>query len=261
MFGTGPYASGVFGDLGSLDPLPIPQPIVITINGADAGRVRWGSLTLHDVLGAQPNTATLTFAQEVATGAAVQIGYKYLTPESLLFAGIVQAQTREYASVPAITWWPAALVDHTFLANRRRPFGAYRAVSATTIAQQLIATYAPDFSAAGVQAGLPAVSITFDGSAPLVSSLHAPAGLGGGRVKVDYARVVHLYIPPEASVVPPDPVDLAHPPLNDPPITFETDVSQGRTRGYGKGHGESVPTDVLANETVLPVADAVMFTS
>src|SRR4029453_4529017 len=190
MGGTLPFASGVFGDPGSLDPLPIPQPIVITINGAAAGRVRWGSPPLHDVLGAQPNTATLTFATEVATGAAVQIGYKYLTPESLLFAGIVQAHTREYASVPAITWWPAALVDHTFSANRRRPFRAYRAVSVTTIAQQLIAAYAPGFSAAGVQAGLPAVSITFDGSEPLVSFPHALEGIRGvGSTPIPARRV------------------------------------------------------------------------
>src|SRR4029453_4529018 len=71
---------------------------------------------------------------------------------------------------------------------------------------------------------------------------------------------VLLQYPPEGSVVPPDPVDLAHPPLNDPPITFETDVSQVRTRVYGKGHGVPGPTDVLANEQILPVDDAVMFT-
>jgi hypothetical protein len=260
MVGTLPFASGVFGDIGSLDPLPaIPPGIVVTVNGGDAGRVRLGSLTLHDVLGAQPNTGALTFATEVAPGAAVQVFYKYVTPESCLFSGIVQAQTREYASRPAITWWPAALVDQTFLANRRRPFGAFLNVSATTIAQTLLATFAPAFSAAGVQAGLPAVSITFDGSQPLVSCLTELAGLCGAWVKVDYARVVHLYIPPEASVPPPDPVDVAHPPLNAPPIAFETDLSQVRTRVYGKGHGEPVPTDVLANETILPVADVVMF--
>src|SRR4030095_6510783 len=72
--------------------------------------------------------------------------------------------------------------------------------------------------------------------------------------------VVHLYIPPEASVVPPDPVDLAHPPLNDPPITFETDLSQVQARAYGKGTSVPVPADVLAQDTILPVDDAVMFT-
>src|SRR4029434_2548773 len=236
-----------------------PYGVLFIINGAGGGQVLYQSLRIHDVLGAQPNTAELTFRSEVATGAAVQIAYNTLAPADLLFSGIVQSQVRQYESVPAITSWAAALVDQTFLANRRRPFGAYVNQSVTTIAQDLITRYAPDFSAAGVQAGLPATSINFDGADPFTTCLQTLANVCGARVKIDYVRTVHLYIPPEASVPPPDPVDAAHPPLNNPPIQFETDLSQVRTRVYGKGHGEQVPSDVLAHETILPVADAVMF--
>jgi len=36
-------------------------------------------------------------------------------------------------------------------------------------------------------------------------------------------------------------------------------AAQLRTRVYGKGHGETVPCDVVAGETILPIANAVMF--
>src|SRR5262245_14481946 len=128
-----------------------PHGVLFLINGSGASRVLFPALRIHDVLGAQPNTADLTFLTDVPTGAAVQIGYNSFAPADLLFSGLVQAETRKYDSKPAITSYPGALIDQTFLANRRRPFGAYVNVSATTIAQQLIGTYAPDFSAAGVQ--------------------------------------------------------------------------------------------------------------
>jgi hypothetical protein len=260
MIGGLAFGTAAFGSFttGAVPPLPIGARLDILVNGEPA-RVRFPSLTIHDVLGSQPNTADLTFLADVTVGSAVQARRADAFLSTLLFSGVVQASTRGYESTPAIIIWPAALIDHTFLANRRRPFGSFVTTSITTIAQQIIATYAPELTATYVQAGLPATSINFDGTDPFTTCLQNLANGCGARVKIDYLRNVHLYIPPETGVPSPDPIDAAHPPLNSPPIHFETDLSQVRTRVYGKGHGESVPTDVLANETILPIADAVMF--
>src|SRR5262245_5908206 len=241
--------------------LPAPA-ILIIVNGAGAARVRFPSISIHDVLGAQPNTASLTFeGNEVPTGSAIQIGYQSLAPADILFSGEVQNSTRTYESKPAIVSWPASLIDQTFAANKRRPIARYENVSITTIAQQLISTYAPGFTSGGVQAGLPATTINFDGSEPLVSCLNALATLCEGRCKVDYQRIVHLFVPPEPNVPPPDPLDPTHPPLNTPPIAFELDLSQVRTRVYGMGHGEPVLADIPAAAALwtLPVKDQSMF--
>src|SRR5262252_3372608 len=238
-----------------------PSGVFVIVNGQGGARVRFPSVTIHDVLGAQPNTADLTFDSEVACGAAVQIAYNSLAPADLLFSGMAQELSQQYESRPAIESWPANLIDHTFAANKKRPFGSYVNVSITTIAQDVITKFAPPGFTAAIDAGLDTASINFDGSEPLVSCLNQLATLCGGRVKVEYTRTIRLYIPPDASTPPPDPLDATHPPINDPPITFATDDLQSRTRVYGKGHGESEPTDVLANETILPIADAVMFTA
>src|SRR5262245_32447914 len=267
MFGAYAFGQFAFGQstvTAQLPPRPDPTLLVL-VNGYPGPKVRFSSLSLHDVLGAQPNTGSIVFETDVPAGSAVTITHQgsRLMPGNLLFGGQVQNSTRTYQSRPidALTTWPSALVDHTFAANKRRPFGHYVTVSATTIAQQLIATYAPGFSASYVQAGLPPVTVNFDGTSPLVSCLNQLATLCEGRCKVDYLRRVHLYLPPEPNVPAPDAITRTNPPLNNPPIQFEVDLSQVRTRVYGKGHGETIPTDVLANETILPVNDTAFFSA
>src|SRR4029077_15591859 len=101
--------------------------------------------------------------------------------------------------------------------------------------------------------------IHFGGPQSSVECLDAIGEQIGGRTKVDYSRDVHLFIPPEPGLVMPDPITLANPPLNSPPIRFTVDLSQVRTRVYGKGHGETIPSDIVVGETILPVASTVFF--
>src|SRR5262245_22368804 len=153
--------------IGTSADIPGATQVIFLVNGSGGARVRFPSLSIHDVLGSQPNTGSLVFdGADVPAGSAITIGYRSLAPPDLLFAGQVQRSSRTYEShpTPPLTSWPSDLIDHTFAANRRRPFGRYVNVSITTIAQQLISTYAPGFSAAAVQVGLPAVTINFDGN-------------------------------------------------------------------------------------------------
>jgi hypothetical protein len=247
-----------------------PAATAVLFNMAGAivtTRARFGTLRIHDVLGPQPNTAGLLFDTIAPTGGeSIQIGLGTLDDDDLIFGGEVQAVDESYVGTPDLSaFYDVSLIDHTFRINKRRPFGTWTNVSATTIAQYLVATFAPSFTSTHVQPNLPAVSVNFDGSQDFMACMKALADAisddtTAGKTKVDYARDVHLFLTEDSDA--PDPLDVDHPPLNDPsPITFSVDHSQIRTRVYGKGHGENVPTDVAAGETILPIADAVMFSA
>jgi len=228
-------------------------------------RARFPRLSISDVLGAQPNTGSVTFGSAQTSGTAVKIGLGTLDANNLIFGGELQSVDQNYEGLPEVNpLWNAALIDHTFRLNKRRPFGTWVDTSATTIARYLVATFAPSFTSNGVQDGLPAISINFDGSEDFMTCFRRLATAISdftttGKTKVDYSRDVKLYlIDPDTEQ--PDPVDTDHPPLDKPsPIAFSIDHSQIRTRGLGKGHGENTPTDVLVGETILPIADASMF--
>src|SRR6185436_9206944 len=98
----------------------------------------------------------------------------------LLFNGALQAVDLSYEGLPGQLVYRCTAIDDTTQVNRRRPFGTWTNTSATTIAQALITTYAPAFTANGVQAGLPAVSVIFDGSEGMSSCLAQLAKLVGG---------------------------------------------------------------------------------
>jgi hypothetical protein len=211
--------------------------------------------------------STCTFTVDTvppSVGTDVQIGLGTLDPSNLLFGGEVQSIDHSYVDTAQSPLWVVRAVDYTFTLNKRRPFGSWTNTSATIIAQYVVATFAPGFTANHVQVGLPAISINFDGSADFMTCLRAIATAIStltqpGFAKVDYSKDVHLFLTETSAA--PDPVDNSHPPLNDPTVfAWSSDLSQIRTRDYGKGHGETTPCDVAVSDTILPVADAVMFT-
>lgn len=237
---------------------PAATTVIFTIAGTVFTHVRWRSLTIHDAINAAPNTAELLVDTTAPTvGQDVQIGLSSLDAADLLFAGTIQTVEHSYEDVDGNRVWPVTLVDYTFSLNKRRPFGTYVSVSATAIAKDLVARYAVGFTSTHVQEALAAISINFDGSEDVLSCLGRLATAVGGYCDVDYGRDVHLFLT-EATEAP-DPLDQAHPPLNDPPITFSTDLSQIRTEVLGKGHGEAIPCDVLAGEPILPLPDTSLF--
>jgi len=244
---------------------PAATAILFSLAGTIVtSNARFGTLSISDVLGPSPNTGRVLFDTPPTAGAAVAIGLGTLDKAKLIFGGEVQAVDQTYVGTPAAsTLYPATLIDYTFQINKRRPFGTWTTTSASTIARYLVAVFAPGFTATHVQDGLPAVSITFDGSQDFMTCLRALAAAisdstNTGKTKVDYAQDVWLYLTYTGEQ--PDPIDNAHPPLNFPsPITFSVDHSQVRTRCYGKGHGELLLADVGVGETILPIADASMF--
>lgn len=249
---------GAVHDLG-FDPLAFDTQsassvAAITLNGVDL-HVRKAGLTIRDVLNDAPNTCTLVCdgpVPQVSQALRVELNAGAL----VLFAGSIQTVDRSYeGGKPALGAWPVSAIDDTARANSRRPFGTWVSTSATTIGESISADFAPDFTT-DIEAGLPDVSITFDGSETFIAALVRLANLFGGYAKVEDG-VIYLFL--EDLTDSPDPIDVDHPPLNEPPIRVTTDVSQLRTRVYGKGYGENVPSDIEAGEDILPLVNGTLF--
>jgi hypothetical protein len=247
--------------------------VVIQLGGVLANtRLRVGSLVIHDILNDAPNTCSLTVgttAPSVGQDLRVQVNSN---APVLLFNGQLQTVDLSYEGKPTQKVWPCTAIDDTSRANYKRPFGTFTG-SATTVAQQLIAQFAPGFTATHVQAGLPTVSVNFDGTEGMSSALRQIAKLIGGYF---YFENLDLHLFQTEATDTPDPLldgmfdpGMFNPTvfnttggfLHDPPIQLSVDDSQLRTRVYGKGHGEAVLSDVLAGDTLIPVTDAVMFTA
>jgi hypothetical protein len=227
----------------------------ILLAGTDVS-VRVAGLTIRDLLNEAPNTATLTIDSPAPTsGQALRITINSDTPR-LLFNGTIQTDDLTYEGKPTQLAYPCTAIDDTARLNKRRPFGTWTNISATTIAQSLVTNFAPGFTSTGVAASLPTVTITFDGSTSFMGCLMQLATLIGGYCNaVD--GVVYLFLSDATDL--PDPIQSGYPFCDEPHITVTSDESQIRDRVYGKGHAEPVPVDVLAGETIVPVADAVMF--
>jgi hypothetical protein len=231
----------------------------ITIGGVFANaRVRVGSVIIHDILNDAPNTCSLTIDTTAPTvGQDLRVTVNSDAPR-LFFNGMLQTVDLSYEGKPTQTAWSCTAIDDMARLNERRPFGTWTNVSVTTIAQYLIATFAPGFTSTHVAAALPAVTITFDGTEAFSACLGRLATAIGGYFFVEDLDLWLFTTDPSGD--PPDPLDSTPGRfLDDPPITISTDRSQLRTRQTGKGHGETVPTDIAAGETIIPLADAVMF--
>jgi hypothetical protein len=231
--------------------------IRILIGGAPA-RVRRGSVTIHESKG-QPGTCRLTVdaATPPVENASLRITINSDAPR-LLFAGELQTTDVTYEGRPEQIVYPCTAIDDTGRANARLPFGSWTNVSATTVAQELVAQFVAGFSAAYVQAGLPAITINLDGSEGMEGALTQIDKLIGGYHYWEDAAL-HLFTDDDGGDTPDDLDRTPNRFLDAPPITMSVDYSQVRTRNYGMGHGEATMTDVAALETILPIADVTMF--
>lgn len=256
MIGGIYFAGATFaGVLGILGPLPaVDTAPGISIGGVTvSGRVRIAGLTVRDILNDAPNTCQF---QIDGDGPAVGQPVRVVMGSRLLFSGAVQTVAESFTKRREVVSWSVTAIDDTGEANARRPFGTWVDVSATTIAQEITANFAPGFSPGGIAAGLPAVRITFDGGDTFIACLTRLANVIGGYCKVE-DRTVFLFL--EDTSASPDPIDDEHCFLHDPPIRATVDASQLRTRVYGKGYGETVQADLAAGETRLPIQVGTQF--
>jgi len=246
-----------FAASASLTGSPLETVADITIDGVSVrGRVRMSGLTIRDILNDAPNTCTLVIEGDgPAVGQSIRVTLH--DGKVVLFAGAIQTVDQSYESLPEHIAWNVTAIDDTAKANAKRPFGTFADVSATTVAQTIAANFAPAFATTGIVAGLPNVSIVFDGSETFIACLARIANAIGGYCKIEDGGIFLFLVDTAA---PPDPID--HTPkrfLNDPPIQANVDASQLRTRVYGKGYGENVRADLAVGETLIPIQDGVNF--
>jgi hypothetical protein len=241
-----------------------PTRVWIILGGVDITqpgaptRVLYKSLTIRDIVYDTPNTCALTlFGAAPHVGAPIEVWINRNAPQ-LLFNGELQTVEQTYKGRPTTVIHPVTAIDDTARANRRRPLRPYVNVSASTIAQDLIATYAPGFSTAGVEANLPAVTINFDGSeGGMKGCLTALAKLIGGYWYFE-AKTLYLFVTPPGPS--PDPIDETPGRfLHDPAITWSIDKSQVRTRVYGKGASTRISTGIAAATDLVPLENGEMF--
>jgi hypothetical protein len=231
----------------------------ILINGVESRtRVRIAGFTIHDALNEEPNTCSLTVDGSAPTvGQSLRVSINSDAPR-LLFNGTLQTVDLSYEGQPANWAWACSAIDDLARLNRRIPFGTFSSTSATTIAQSLIASFASGFTATHVEAGLPAISINLDGTEGFSGALQQIVSLIGGYFYVEDLDL-HLFLTEMTDT--PDPLQTGYAFADNPPVTSSTDLSQLRTRVYGKGHGEATLSDVAALDTVIPIASAVMFSA
>jgi len=241
-----------------------PARIWFILGGVDISaptsptRVIYKSVSIRDVVFDTPNTCQITFyGAAPVLGSRLEIWVDANDP-TLLFGGELQTVDRTYKGRPTTVLHPCTAIDDTARANRKRPLGLFTNVSATTIAQTLISTYAPGYSSAGVELGLPPVSINFDGSeGGMKGCLTALAKIIGGYWYFEN-RTLYLFITPPGPA--PDPIDDTPSRfLHDPQIRHTVDKSQVRTRVYGKGASTQLAATVDPTVPSLPVDVATMF--
>lgn len=233
--------------------------VSITLDGADI-RARVGSVNVRDILNDAANTCALTIG--ASNGPPPQVNQRLrIVVENddnngLIFAGTLQEVITSYQLLPDQQVYPCNAIDDTARLNYLRPFGAWVNESATTVALALCSTFAPTFDTSRIAVGLPLVTITFDGSETFIGCLARLASMIGGYTKVE-DMAVFLFITDEDDV--PDDIDGLTMFHNEPSIQVQRDVSQQRTRVYGRGHGENLLGDYTPGETIVPIEDAVMF--
>jgi hypothetical protein len=234
--------------------------ISLLLAGVEA-RVRVSGLVIRDILNDAPNICSLTIdgSETPVTAQSLRVSLNLDAPR-LLFSGALQQVGLSYEGQPNQLVWPASAIDDTPRANRRRPFGTWTTVSATTVVQSLVAVFAPGFTATHVQLGLPTISIILDGSEGMNGALRQITDLIGGWFFWDDGDLWLFNDPAFLGTDLPDDIDAtAGRFLDDPKISAVVDDSQLRTRVFGKGHGEVVTTDVLAGAAVVPIENAVTF--
>lgn len=231
--------------------------VLLWIDGVLA-RYRHGSMTIRDALNDTPNTCSFEVFAPVPpqTGERVRVTINSDDPR-LLFAGAIQTEAVTFLGKPVHDVYPCNAVDDTWRAHRLLPLGAWENISASTVAAELVALFCPGFTANHIQPGLPAVTVYYDGSEGINGALTQLARLVGGYFYWEDSDL-HFF-QTEATAAPG--VVTVGTFLHEPTIRRTSDDSQIRTRVYGKGYGITLPTAVLAGETILPILDTVLFAS
>jgi hypothetical protein len=229
--------------------------LVMTIGGLTP-RTRVSGLTIQDVLNDAPNTCRFIVDTTAPTvGQDVQIALGSLTAGNLIFAGTIVGVEQFYEGEKAANLaWRVTCQDYTHRLNRRKVRKRYGQQGATAIASDLLTNYTSGFTAGQIAGGLPTVTGGIDFTdEEVLTCLTRLAARIGGYADVDYSKDVRLFLTDAASA--PDPLNATTPPLADPPVTREEDITPRRTRTYVEGGGANATASVGPSIPQIPIGD------
>jgi hypothetical protein len=242
--------------------IPNQKIPVIVIGGVATGaaasrRVLIESLSIHDQLNEVPNTCTFTVqGDRPVEGAEILIAYGSANSPARLFAGTILRGTQLYvAAKPSNVLWQVEGIDYTWELNRRLVVAKYTNQSASAIAANLVATWAPAGFTTAIQAGLPVLDEISFTNTPLMDAMAQLATRIGGYANCDYFKAIGLWITPPGS--PPSALTPTHPTLQEFQVT--RDLSQVVTRALVEGGGVNSLALVPPGETRLPVEDSIWY--
>ena len=268
-------------------PTPPASQTQIFIAGMSASvLVRIANLVITDVINEQPNTATLTVNQTphapataafaphafdaaafvttpvpmiypaIRRGQPIAIYAGSQNADSLVFAGEI-VSTRQFYDVqrPALVGYHLSCIDYTRALNRRKVMHSYGTQSVTAIVLDLMASrIAEGFTTRHVAPNLPPVAIDFTFE-EMNRALTRLANRIGAYWYIDYEKDLHFFLEEPGDA--PAPLVPGGEPFAD--LTFDTDLSQVRTRVLVEGAGSVTLAQVLPGETMIPVQDPIMF--
>lgn len=205
-----------------------------------------------------PSQSTFTDEDEPDLGQNVQLDMQ--DGHGVMLGGTVQSYTTRYEGQPDDGTGPndhlvfdVVVADYLWLLNKRRPFGCFTNVSASVVAQALLDGYAPpDFSGAGIVAGLPNITVSFDGSLDFSGCMSVICSRIAGHFRVDKDKVLHLFQDdpaPGPQVIDDSNMLL----LRDQPITINHDASQLRNRVFVKGAATKLLADTAIGATEIEI--------
>lgn len=243
-------------------PPPLAPPLSVLVNGSTYAGIKRGSIHIHDVQSLEsPKTCSFevdgTRYNPPDEGSSIRIKLGTTT----LFRGTVINVTQSYIELPENLVWSVECQGPTWLLNRRYPFAEFVNVSASDAARSLISDFSSGFTFAGIEDGLPNITLTFTGEKGLAACLNEIKQYIGATGFVDSEHDVKLYITEPVEALPPDPLDVDNVFLLAVPssIAYTKDISQLRNRVYAKGYGASTTSEVAAGETMVPINDAQRF--
>lgn len=213
-----------------------------------AGTIDNGSLVITDILNETPNTCLFTMRgvkPTVGQEVIVTLGWK--DNSIRLFAGTILTIDEVYVDTPAAKQWNVSAIDYTWQLGRYKVITQYANTSATAIAQDLIARYAPGFTSVHVQASLDVVALITFTNQDLASALTQLAKDVGCYWYVDYFKDVHFFVSETEDA--PEDISSTHPSLDAYNVT--KDLTKVITRCFVEGGGGSAARQGNVGDTSL----------
>jgi hypothetical protein len=207
------------------------------------------ALSIDDSLG---QVIAATFATSFTTPAVgMQINLDFGAGD--IFSGVLLTVEATKKGDSDELFYLVTAGDYQYMFNRRRPIGGFHNVSATTVATTLITNYTNGFTSTGIQAGLPKVTIEFDGSKSMSQCFEDLALQINGSFRLN-VRDVRLYVY-DLDEAPDELNDTNTNLLREPNFQWTEDTRQLRNRVFVKGSGTTVAANVPIGSTTIPLTD------